>query len=205
MADREPPSEAQAGGVRGGRPRSTRSWEVLIVLGVAGVAVLITESLFAPPRQSAGPPSSTPSPTVQSERHTNATAGYSFLRPAGWEVVDSGTASELTSPDRDVIVSFGLGPEGGLREASAEFTASIEDAYDEVRLHEPRREEIAGREAIVAGGSAVNDADVAIRFLAITVGIDGEIYAISVFVADASDPVRVLPAVEDIVASFEPA
>jgi hypothetical protein len=174
-----------------------------MVVGVAGLAVLITEAVFAPPRQPARLRTSTPSPTVLSERHANATAGYSFLRPVGWEVSDSGTVSELTSPDHDVIVSFGLGPGGELPEASAAFTSSIEDAYDEVRLHEPRREEIAGRPAIVTGGSAVNDAEVAVRFLAITVGIDGETYAISVFVADASDPVRVLPAIEDIVSSFE--
>jgi hypothetical protein len=205
MVGTEPPSEAQAEGGRGGRSATRRSWDVLIIVGVAGLAVIITQALFAPPRQPAPLPSNAPSPTVQTGRHTNATAGYSFLRPAGWEVVDSGTASELTSPDHDVIVSFGMGPEGGLPEASAEFTASIEDAYDEVQLHQPRREEIAGRPAIVAGGSAVNDVGVAIRFLAITVAIEGEIYAISVFVADTSDPVRVLPAVEDIVASFEAA
>jgi hypothetical protein len=203
MFVREPPSEAQAGGTRGARSRNSRSWDVLMIVGIAGLAVLITESLFAPPRQGSPRPSSAPSPTVSSGRHTNATAGYSFLRPAGWEVSESGTVSELTAPDQDVIVSFGLGPEGDLREASAQFTSSMEDAYDEVQLHEPRREEIAGRPAIVAGGSAVNEAAVPVRFLAISVWIEGEIYVISVFVADASDPVRVLPAVEDIIASFE--
>jgi hypothetical protein len=174
-----------------------------MVVGVAGLAILITESLSAPPRRSAPLRSDKPSSTVSGSRHTNATAGYSFLQPPGWEVSESGTVSELTAPDHDVIVSFGLGPQGSLREASSEFTSSIEDAYDEVQLHGSRREEIAGRPAMVAGGSAVNDAEVAVRFLAITVRIEGEIYAISVFVAHASDPVRVLPAVEDIVASFE--
>ena len=203
MSIRESPSEAQAGGTRGARSRNSRSWEVLMIIGVAGLAVLINESLFAPPPQGSPRPSVTPSPTVSSGRHTNATAGYSFLRPAGWEVSESGTVSQLTAPDQDVIVSFGLGPDGGLREASTEFTSSIEDAYNEVQLQEPRREEIAGRPAIVAGGSAMNDAEVAVRFLAISVWIEGEIYAISVFVADESDPVRVLPAVEDIVASFD--
>jgi hypothetical protein len=186
---------------------------VLIVLGIAGVAVVLSEALFAPPRPSAPrpsapsptspPPSSGPSPIVQSERHTNAAAGYSFLRPAGWEVSELGTVSELTGPDHDVSVSFGLGPDGGLWDASADLAASIEDTYDGVLLEGPRREDIAGRPAIVVGGRAVNDAGVAVRFLAITMRVEDENYAISVFVADASDPVRVLPSVEDIIASFE--
>lgn len=183
----------------------------MIVLLSAGVAVIVTLLLFSPLRLSQPPVSRGPSsptvqsPTVQSTHHTNAAAGYSFFRPAGWEVSESGTVSELTGPDRDVILSFGIGPEGELRDASAEFAASIGGAYDEVQLQGPRREAIAGRSAIVVGGSAVNQAGVTVRFLAITIRIGGENYAISVFVADTSDPVKVLPVVEDIIASFEAA
>jgi hypothetical protein len=203
MVGREPLPEAQAGSVRAARRRIPNALDLLIVVGVAGLAVIFTELLFGAPPQSAPDPSSAPSPTVVSGRHTNAAAGYSFLQPAGWEVSDSGTFSELRAPDGDVIVSFGLGPEGGLREASDAFSSSIEGAYGEVELHQPQREEIAGHPAIVAGGSALNDAGIAVRFLAITIGIEGEVYAISVFVAEETDPVAVLPTVEDIVASFE--
>jgi len=56
---------------------------------------------------------------------------------------------------------------------------------------------------VLIGGSAVNDEGTSLRFLAITLRVDDENYAIAVFVSDASDPVRVLPAVEEIVASFE--
>jgi hypothetical protein len=182
-----------------------------MVLVVAGIAVVVSEVLFAPPRPSERRPASrTPSPSVQTPsvptaRHTNAAAGYSFLRPVGWEVSDSGTVSELTGPDRDVTVSFGLGPDGGLRAASEELAASIEDTYDDAELEGARREDIAGRPAIVVGGSAVNEAGVSLRFLAITLRIGGENYSISVFVSDASDPVRILPSVEDIIVSFEAA
>jgi hypothetical protein len=197
--------------------------EVLIVLAVAGIAVLLSEALFVPEspsvRRSFG---STPSPTVptasvptpsvptpsvppQTVRYTNAAAGYSFLRPAGWEVSESGTVSELTGPDQDVTVSFGLGADGGLGESSADFAASIEDTYDDAELEAPSRESIAGRPAVLVGGSAVNDEGTGLRFLAITLRVDEENYAIAVFVSDASDPVRILPAVEEIVASFEAA
>lgn len=49
----------------------------------------------------------------------------------------------------------------------------------------------------------MNDAGVAVRFLAITISLEGQNDAIAVFVADTTDPVQVLPPVEDIVASFE--
>jgi hypothetical protein len=207
MVRTEGPSKPSPGDFRGGRPRSSIGWDAVIVVLSAGVAVIVSVILFSPLRRSPPPissgPSPTPTPTIQSTRHTNAAAGYSFFRPIGWEVSERGTVSELTGPDRDVILSFGLGPEGNLRKASAEFAASIGGAYDEVELQGPRREVIAGQSAIVTAGGAVNDAGVAVRFLAITTRIGGENYAISVFVADASDPVKVLPVVADIIGSFE--
>lgn len=203
------PSTTSARDVGSGWPHDPRQRDALIVVVSAGVAVIVSVALFAPPRRSQPPASrSAPSSTgqgPQSSRHTNEVGGYSFLRPAGWEVSERGTISELTGPDRDVIVSFGLGPDGSLQGASAAFTASIEEAYDEVEPEGPRREDFAGRPAVVVGGSAVNDAGVAVRFLAITISLERRNYAISVFVADTSDPVQVLPAVEDIVASFEAA
>ena len=212
-----------------------RQGEVLIVLGVAGVAVVLSQALFAPPFPSARPPSRPPTPSVlapgatapsvpspslpptpsgatpsgatpsaQSARHTNEAAGYSFLRPAGWEVSGSGTVSRVTSPDSDVTVSFGLGSDGGLRGSSADLAASIQDIYHGAELLEgPRRDTIAGHPAVLVGGRAVTDSGVTVRFLAITLRVEDENYAISVFVSDAADPVTVLPAVEYIVASFE--
>ena len=191
----------------------------MIVVLSAGIALIVTLFLFAPFRRSPSPTSrdlststapsatvqspTTQSPSVESARHTNVAAGYTFLRPAGWDVSERDTVSELAAPDRDVILSFGFGPQGDLGEASTRFAASIGDAYDEVKLQGPRREIIGGHSAVVVGGDAVNQAAVGVRFLAITIRMGGRNYAISVFVADAADPVKVLPVVEDIVASFE--
>ena len=201
--------------------------QVLIVLGIAGAAVLLSQALFAPPLPSARPPSRPPAPSValgattpsvqspslptprgstpsaRSARHTNEAAGYSFLRPAGWEVSGSGTVSRITSPDRDVTVSFGLGSHGGLRGSSADLAASIRDIYHDAELEGLRRDTVAGHPAVLVGGKAVNDSGVTVRFLAISLRVEDENYAISVFVSDASDPVEVLPAVNHIVASFE--
>jgi hypothetical protein len=207
-----------------------RLGEFLIALGVVGVAVILSQALFAPPIPSGGRALRTPSPSViapsvatpsvatpsvatpsvatpsdQTARHTNAAAGYSFRRPAGWVVSESGTVSELTGPDRDVTVSFGLGSDGGLARSALELTTSIQGAYEDVRVDDPQRETIAGRPAILVGGRAVNDAGVRVRFLAISLRIEDQNYAIAVFVSDASDPVTVLPAVEDVVSSFDAA
>src|SRR5918995_3145751 len=136
-----------------------RRGEVLIVLGVAGIAVLLSEALFVPEPPSArsairtasptvptasaptasaptasAPTASAPTPSAQSIRHTNAAAGYSFLRPAGWEVSESGTVTELTGPDQDVTVSFGLGTDGGLGRSALQLTTSIQGTYEDVRV-----------------------------------------------------------------------
>src|SRR5919106_4699857 len=113
--------------------------DALIVVVSAGLAVVLALFLFAPPRRSGPPPTPTSPPPTGSMRHTNATAGYSFLRPAGWEVSERGTVSELTGPDGDVIVSFGLGPDGSLEDASTEFVASVGDAYEDVQLQGPQQ------------------------------------------------------------------
>jgi hypothetical protein len=153
------------------------------------------------PSDAATPSAATPS--AESARHTNEAAGYSFLRPGGWEVSESGTVTELVGPDHDVTVSFGLGPAGSLQGSSTAFATLIEDRYDHAELVGPQRETIAGHPAVLVGGSAVNDAGLPIRILAITLRVEDENYAISVFVSDASDPVRILPVVEDILASFD--
>jgi hypothetical protein len=167
--------------------------------------VLLYFLLFGPPRRSTPAPSESPRPTVQSERHTNDAAGYSFLQPPGWVVSDRETVSDLESPDGDVIVSFGLAPEGSLEEATAALAGSINDAYEDVQVSGPERQDMGEHRAVVVGGNAVNEAGVPIRFLALTLRLEGQNYAISVFVADASDPVKVLPPVEDIIASFDSA
>ena len=65
------------------------------------------------------------------------------------------------------------------------------------------RDNSDGTRSLLVRGTAIDDADRRVRFLAITVRGDSKNYAISILVPRRSDPVTVLPQIEDIVSSFD--
>ncbi|MBI4259579.1 MAG: hypothetical protein HY658_03340 [Actinobacteria bacterium] len=135
-------------------------------------------------------------------RFTNEAAGYSFAHPEGWTATSEGTASKLTSPGRDLIVSFGLAPAGTLEQVSRKAVAQLSRNYRDAQFFGSEREEIAGRPAFLVAGRGENAAGVPIRFMAIALGGPGGRHVIYVFSAEGADPAEVLPTVEGIVGSF---
>jgi hypothetical protein len=108
----------------------------------------------------------------------------------------------INSPDHEISVSFGIAPSGSLISAAREIAQSVRGAYDEGELLAAEVQEIGGRRAVLTSGTGVNDAGIAIRFLAIAVKGPEQNYAITVFTARDSDPAEVLPVTQEVVASF---
>jgi hypothetical protein len=65
------------------------------------------------------------------------------------------------------------------------------------------RETIAGSPSLLASGTTTDESGRPVRFLAIAVRGDAHNYAITIVVPAGSNPSRVLPRVERLVASFE--
>lgn len=180
--------------------RSERLWAILS-LALAGAIVLLV--VFRPDDQSVQPLPATPSQDEQEIGHVNAEAGYSFNYPPSWELTEEGTTSKVTSPDTAAIVSFGLGADGSLAEASTRFVSSLEDAYEDLEITADVPTEIAGSEANTVTAEATNDAGIRILIQAITVAAPDRNYAISSFTA-ADVGSELTGVVEEIVASFRP-
>jgi hypothetical protein len=137
--------------------------------------------------------------------HVNALGGYSFEAPAGWMIQDRGSASRLTSPDQDVVVSFGAGRSGSLDDAVQALVESIRRVYANVNVGARQATEIGLRPAVMVSGSLENAAGVSVRFLGMAVRLGGQNRLIGVFVSQPADPAEVLPAVDDVIGSFEAA
>ncbi|MEX2458228.1 MAG: hypothetical protein WD770_04520 [Actinomycetota bacterium] len=132
---------------------------------------------------------------IVTAHHRNQAAGYAFDYPKTWTVRDAGTATIVTHPESVALVSFGLGPDGELANASEVLVEEIRENQDEIRAGDPRPHRIAGREAVAVNGTGKNRRGEPIRFLAVTVHAGNRNYSIVMFVAADADPnVVVLPA-----------
>lgn len=183
--------------------------EVTVGLLGAGLVVLLISTLYgSPPRSTTKRPTelSAATPPIEgSSTHVNELGGFSFEPPVGWTVRDRGSASELTSPDADVVMSFGSGREGSLQVAAQALLDSIRRGYLDVRTGTPEESHVGGRPAVVVSGDLLNASGVRVRFLGLALRVAGENRVIAVFASEPADPARILPAVEQVIDSFSAA
>ena len=142
--------------------------------------------------------------SIETIPFTNARAGYSFDYPKGWEVVEDDTRTTVKHPDRVVVVSFGVGPDGAAAQASDILVNQIIDNNENVQTSAPETQTIAGHESLVVNGTGVNQQGAGIRFLAVTVHVDDETnYSIVLFAATDGDPDDIVPPTQLILESFK--
>jgi hypothetical protein len=134
--------------------------------------------------------------------HANSRAGYSFAYPPRWRLEDRGTLAEVTSPGREVSVSFGLGARGSLQRASLRFVEELDESYRKLTLSGFQLTLVDSEPAVSFTGSAVSDKGIPIRFQAISLAGPERNYSLVVFVAASAEPAEVLPPVEEILGSF---
>jgi len=182
------------------RTRLIAGWVLVAAAGavlVAGVGLLLSQPEELPEE----------APTTfrfATEEFTNRTGGYSFRYPPDWKVDKGGTATQVESPDDNIVVTFGDAPAGGLRDAAGELLAGVVSGYDQVTLTGIEVRNIGGSFGALVGGSGVNQNGVPIRFLVIAIAAPEKNFGITVFAAADKDPQEVLPPVQEIVASFDP-
>jgi hypothetical protein len=138
------------------------------------------------------------------ELHENKSAGYSFRYPDAWKLRTQQTVSRLTSPDRHFVVSFGLGPPGGLPVAYDEFVALLDDGYSNVVVGKVDPTKIGGSVGVVVRGKATGSAGVRVRFLATVLERPNDQQAIGALAATDVDLGKFPRAVREVLASFSP-
>jgi len=182
----------------------------IVLVTVAAVAVLVADTAGQSARPTLGPPVVEPTPDAPDEQprlnvleYVNATQGFGFEYPASWTLREDERRTSLENPSGRIRVLFGLGAAGNLDVATTRLVASLSDVASNRQLIGTTHEEIDGSRSMLVSGTAIDDAGRAVRFLAITVRGEPRNYAISILVPRRSDPVRVLPRIEEIVSSFD--
>ena len=132
----------------------------------------------------------------------NEAGGYSVVVPEDWAVQQKDRTTTLSSPDKEVVIRFGLGEQGPLPEAAALFFQRVGRNYRDVHLLGVQAEQVGPRLALAHAGLGTNDRGVRLRFLAITVQNQPRNFGITVFTPANSDPLAVLPRVNRVVETF---
>lgn len=135
--------------------------------------------------------------------YTNIAAGYGFSYPSTWDLNQVGSSARLESPGGDTVVSFRSVAADGLGGASEGVIEAMPGSVTSQELIGTTREQIAGSPSLLTSGTATDELGRPVRFLAIAVRGDVRTYSITIAVPAGSDPSRVLPRVERVVASFE--
>jgi hypothetical protein len=183
----------------------------IVLVTVATVAILIEDGARQGARESArmlGPPAGA-TPDRSGSRsdlgvaeYVNGTHDYGFEYPASWTVHENARITSLENPNGRIRVRFGTGPSSDLETTAARSIHSLTDTSDRDVIG-MAREKIDGSSSLLVSGTAIDDGGRPVRFLSITVRGQSKNYAISILVPRRSDPITVLPQIEEIVSSFD--
>jgi hypothetical protein len=195
---------------------------VSVALAVTAIAVLPLDRLDrdAPERPGASPadPSSEPpsspvpsggpdmfpsvAPPLDLSTYTNEQAGYLFDYPDDWNVSASPTATVLSDPEGQVVISFDGAPPGSLQEASDGVLEQLTNAYVSPKIVATEYGSTPQEyPSIVVGGTATDASGGSIRFLVVTIEGPEENRALSIRFPADTDPDD-LGAVLAVVGSF---
>jgi len=184
----------------------------IVLVTVATVAILIEDAARQDARETArmlGPPAgATPDRSgsrsdLGMTEYVSGTHDYGFEYPASWTVHENAEITSLENPNGRIRVRFGIGPSSDQRTATARSIHSLSDVTSDRDVIGMTRERIDGASSLLVSGTAIDDGGRRVRFLSITVPGQSKNYAISILVPRRSDPVTVLPQIEEIVSSFD--
>jgi hypothetical protein len=186
-------------------------WHLLIaaavVLAGGGTAVISLPEL-----RTAGVVSARLRPVdpVLTASHQNTAGGYRFRYPFGWHLSGQGAISEVMSPERDAVVSFGVGGLSGTDRAESLSSSLnkvidlIGETYSDMKLTDIGSQSIAGNPAVVREGLATNEAGGLVRFSLIVVQDSGRNFVIVTFEPARLVSVEVHSTLMEVVESFVP-
>jgi hypothetical protein len=116
------------------------------------------------------PETPSPDPSTGLSTYTNSFAGYLFSYPNDWHVSTSDTATILSDPDGQIVLSFEGAPAGSLQLASDEVVARFTSSYSSPQTFATGAAVTSqGFHSITVGGIMRDAAGTQIQFLAITI------------------------------------
>jgi hypothetical protein len=135
---------------------------------------------------------------------SNHAAGYSFRYPEDWQLDADRSVSKLTRPDRHFVISFGLGPKGGLPVAYDELVALLDETYANVVVGKVGATHVGGRVGVIVRGAASGSSGTRVRFLATVIERRKNQRAVGALAATDMSSAKFPKAVREILASLRP-
>ena len=142
--------------------------------------------------------------------HQNNAGGYRLRYPFGWHLSQRGEITAVMSPERDAVVSFGVGRLSGTDRAASlssslnEVIDLIGETYSNVELTDIGSQSIAGNPTVVREGLATNEAGGLVRFSLRVVQDPARNFVIVTFEPARLVSVEVHSTLTAIVESFAP-
>lgn len=178
---------------------------VLVALVVAALTFLIVDTdeqesvvdgragQTSSPRTTVDTPSPELTPTQDPpeaaagfDRYRNR-AGYTFDYPEAWNLDEKGTAVEIVSPDASIAMSFGVAPDGDVRNAIGTLLDALESRYEVDAVRGPTGAFVGTSNGVSVSGEGLNDNEVPIEFTAFVVEGTADNYGITVFSSQDAD------------------
>jgi hypothetical protein len=164
----------------------------------------VTPADEANPTESGSDPETNNSFRLGWELQENRTAGFSFRYPDRWTAKARGVVSKLTSPDRRVVVWFGLGPRRDFPAAYDQFIGLLHKSYGEVVVNKVDAKNVGDNSiAITVRGSASGDAG-RVRYIATVLGRPNHQRAIGALATTVVPSGRFPSVVRAVLASLRP-
>lgn len=200
MSDEPRPPTRGSGARLAGTLTDTR---VLVVVGVLAILVgavlaVLTWLDLREPRDEVDRP-----PQVETERTVSRRGGFAVTVPTDMEVRRRGRTFELTGGDPELVVNVGPASSRRLVPAHRSFLRTVDRGYARVRVIGRERGEVDGRRSLTTSGTAVNENDVPIRFVVVTVAARPRAYTLVAFTGRDTPPDEVLPRLNAVVNGFE--
>lgn len=151
-----------------------------------------------------------PVDSVLTATHQNNAGGYRLRYPFGWHLSQQEAISAVMSPDRDAVVSFGVGRLSGTDRATSlssslnELINLIGETYSNVELTDIGSQSIAGNPTVIREGLATNEAGGLVRFSLRVVQDPARNFVIVTFEPARLVSVEVHSTLTAIVESFAP-
>ena len=137
-------------------------------------------------------------------RYVNVQGGYGFRAPSGWSVLSASSTAQVMSPSGTVTISIQVAPEGAVGTASDAFVSDLAAAWTDVQVEAALPRTAGELPGLSVAGSAIDETGDPIRFLSILLDSGARNHAISVSVPRAWNAALFMPAVDVLLASFEP-
>ena len=124
--------------------------------------------------------------------------------PSGWSVLSASSTAQVMSPGGTVTISIQVAPEGAVGTASDAFVSDLAAAWTDVQIEAALPRTAGELPGLSVAGSAIDETGDPIRFLSIVLDSGARNHAISVSVPRAWNAALFMPAVDVLLASFEP-